>query len=256
MTLNFREQGEGPPLIILHGLFGSLENWAHIAQQLSENFKVFTLDQRNHGSSPHSPDMNFPVLARDVSEFLKEHHIQRAHILGHSLGGKAAMEFALSECANVDRLVVVDMAPRGYPRRHDEIFQALLALRLEAFRTRAEVEQALAGDIPDLAVRRFLLKGLAQDEPGRFRWRFNLPVLFQRYGELTEAVAGGRVCDRPALFIRGGESDYVRHEDLPLIRKFFPHAEIATIESASHWVHAEQPEKFLDQTRKFLCGNF
>ena len=166
------------------------------------------------------------------------------------------MEFALENSARLERLIVVDMSPRGYPRRHDRIFDALRALPVEQFRTRGEVEEALAPAIPELAVRRFLLKGLTQRIPGQFHWKFNLDVLHERYGELTEPIASGRRSECPALFIRGADSDYVRAEDEPLIREFFPRAELATVEQASHWVHAEQPQIFIDRVRDFLRTKF
>lgn len=256
MRLHFREQGQGPALIILHGLFGSLDNWAYVSQCFADRFRVFSIDQRNHGQSPHSPEMNYRVLAADLHEFMREHDLQSASVMGHSMGGKAAMEFALSWPEKLDRLVVVDMAPRAYPRRHDDIFEALLKLDLSAFRSRAEVEEALAPVIPEMSVRRFLLKGLAQLEPGSFRWKFNLPVLHEHYPDLTAPIETGRRCERRALFLRGGKSDYVRDEDIPLINGFFPQASIETIPEASHWVHAESAEKFVSVVRKFLSANF
>jgi esterase len=256
MRLHYREQGEGPPLVILHGLFGSFENWAYISQQLSDEFRVISVDQRNHGQSPHDPEMNFPALGKDLGDFLDQLQLERANVLGHSLGGKAAMEFALTRPGRAERLIVVDMAPRGYPRKHDRIFEALRSLRLESFHTRGEIEEALEPAIPELAVRRFLLKGLAQRTPGEFSWKFNLPVLHESYDQLTAPLDRGRSCDCPALFIRGADSDYIRAGDEALIRELFPRAEMTTIEGAGHWVHAEQPQVFIDRVKNFLRGNF
>lgn len=256
MMLNFREQGEGPPVVILHGLFGSLENWAYVAQQLAPEFRVFSVDQRNHGRSPHHDEMSFPVLAADLATFLDHHDLERVHVLGHSMGGKAAMEFALQFPERVERLVVVDIAPRAYGQRHDGIFRALLGLKLEQFSTRGEVEAALEPEIPDLSVRRFLVKGLAQHAPGTLSWRFNLRVLHERYAELNKALDGGRSCNAPAFFVRGAESDYVEDKDWPQIRQLFPRAELETIASASHWLHAEQAEIFIKHIREFLGRNF
>jgi len=256
MQLHFREQGHGPVVIILHGLFGSLDNWAYVSQQLAERFRIFSLDQRNHGQSPHTPEMNYRLLAGDLRDFMQQHGLSSAAMMGHSMGGKAAMEFALTWPGMVDRLVVVDMAPRSYPRRHDGLFDALLAVDLRNFRTRGQVDEALAPSIPEAGVRRFLLKSLAQTSPGVFEWRFNLPVLRDHYPELTKALEPGRRCDRPALFIRGEKSDYVRAEDIAGIHELFPKAKIETIAGASHWVHAESAEKFVSVVGNFLGENF
>ncbi len=256
MQLHFREQGNGRALIILHGLFGSLDNWAYVSGQLAERFHVFSIDQRNHGQSPHSNEMNFPALAADLNEFMIQRGLESASVMGHSMGGKAAMEFALAWPEKVERLIVVDMATRAYPRRHDDIFEALLEIELGKFQTRAQVDEALTSKIPELAVRRFLLKGISQDAPGSLRWKFNLPVLHEHYSELTEALASERHCDKPALFIRGGKSDYILDDDLPQIRELFPRAELETIPEASHWVHAECADKFIKSVENFLVRNF
>ena len=252
MRLHYREQGRGPALVILHGLFGSLDNWAFISQRLAEHFRVFSIDQRNHGQSPHDPEMNYAVMAEDLREFLEQHELPSAHVLGHSLGGKVAMQFALQHPERVDRLMVADMAPRGYERRHDNIFNALLGLNLEAFQTRAQIESALAPQLPDLAVRRFLLKGLARNDSGKLEWKFNLRTLHESYGLLTSAIEWNGVCKKPALFIRGGKSDYIREDDSADIHRLFPLAKITTIPNASHWLHADAAEEFLQIIEGFL----
>lgn len=252
MRLHFRERGDGPPLIILHGLFGSLENWGHISQQLADSFRVISVDQRNHGQSPHDSTMNYSALTDDLREFMDDLNLTSAHLLGHSMGGKTAMQFALTFPKRVNRLVVVDMAPRGYAPKHELIFAALLALDLKRYETRAQVEEALTPKIPELGVRRFLLKGLAKNAEGAFTWRFNLPTLREHYDKLTATLEVQGTFEKPALFLRGGESDYICEEDQAMIRKLFPNARIATIPGASHWLHAEAPEPFLEVTRKFL----
>jgi esterase len=254
MQLRFREQGDGPPLIILHGLFGSLENWGFISQQLAPHFRVISVDLRNHGQSPHDPLMNYSVLAEDLREFMEQRNIPSASLLGHSMGGKAAMSFALLHSECVDRLVVVDMAPRAYELRHENIFNALLALDLQLYETRAEIEKALEPRLPDLSVRRFLLKGLSKTSDGKFEWKFNLRALRGNYPALTAALTVEGTFGNPTLFIRGGESDYIRDADVPEIMRLFPKAKIATITGASHWVHAEKPEEFLSVVREFLTA--
>lgn len=252
MRLHFREQGDGPPLIILHGLFGSLDNWGYISLRLSEQFRVISVDQRNHGQSPHDPEINYAIMADDLREFMDQQHLASAHVLGHSMGGKTAMQFALTHPERVERLIVVDIAPRRYEPKHDEIFDALLSLDLDRYQTRAEVETALEPKLPDLGVRRFLLKGLARKPAGGFVWKFNLPALQKNYPALTAGLDIKSSFPKPALFIRGSASDYVREEDLGDLRQSFPRAELATIPEASHWVHAEKPEDFLRETLRFL----
>jgi esterase len=255
MRLHFREYGQGTPLIILHGLFGSSDNWVTMSQKLSAHFHVFALDQRNHGQSPHSAAMNYDVMAADLSEFMQEHAIERALLLGHSMGGKTAMQFAMLHPEKVERLVVGDIAPRRYPPTHDLIFEALLGLDLTSFHERHEVDKALAANLPDLAVRRFLLKNLARDSKENFHWRFNLSALHQNYSSLNAAIESYRPFDKPVLFIRGGNSDYICEGDLPSIRHLFPRAEISEIPGAGHWVHAEAPEIFFRRVNEFFSQN-
>lgn len=252
MRLHFREQGRGSPLVILHGLFGSLENWAFISQQLSEILQVFSVDQRNHGQSPHSPEMNYSLMAEDVGEFVEERGLLKTSLLGHSMGGKVAMQFALRYPDQVERLVIVDMAPRAYRPAHEEIFRALLALNLNQFQTRAQIDDALSAGIPDLTTRRFLLKGLTRTASGSFNWKFDLPSLYHNYSFLNEATESDQPFEGPTLFIRGEKSDYIREQDLPEIQHLFPGSKVVTISGAGHWVHAEAPEKFLKITKQFL----
>jgi esterase len=253
MQLHFRQQGHGFPLIILHGLFGSLDNWAFVSQQLSEYFQVFSVDQRNHGLSPHSSEMSYPVMAQDVNEFMDEHALPRTNLLGHSMGGKVAMQFALKYPQRVERLIIVDMAPRAYAPAHESIFRALLALKMDAFQNRAQIEDALSVDIPELATRRFLLKGLTRNSAGTFEWKFNLKSLHEDYHFLNAATESNQPFFGPTLFIRGENSDYIREQDLAAIQNLFPASRLVTIPDASHWVHAEAPEKFQRAVTEFLC---
>jgi pimeloyl-ACP methyl ester carboxylesterase len=241
MRLHFQEFGQGASLIILHGLFGSLDNWATIGRQLAGHFHVFTVDQRNHGHSPHSPEMNYSVMADDLDEFMQRHRLASASVLGHSLGGKTAMQFALLYPGKVEKLLVADISPQAYPPAHEPIFNALLALDLKSFQTRQQIEKALAPLIPEPDIRRFLLKNVTRGHENMFHWKLNLRDILRNYSRLNEAVNADRHFDRPALFIRGGKSDYISEQDLPAIRRLFPHAEIRTIPDAGHWVQADAP---------------
>ena len=262
MQLNFKSLGQGPPLVMLHGLFGSLDNWLGVATNLAQHFQLFLLDLRNHGASPHNPEMNYPALAADLAEFFDAQKLEAANLLGHSLGGKVAMQFAFHFPARVEKLIVVDVDPRAYPHEHDTIFAALLALDLRKFQSRKDVEDALAPAIPDLALRRFLLKNLryasgsalAASKPGEdgFEWRIPLHAIFENYPKLCRALIAKEPFTRPALFIRGGQSPYINDADFPLIHQFFPGAKIETIPRAGHWLHADAPDEFVSLVSEFL----
>ncbi len=253
MNLHYETWGHGPPLAVLHGLFGSLDNWHSVSRDLAGQFEVLAIDQRNHGRSPHSPKMSYPLLAQDLREFLEQRGLGRVSVLGHSMGGKTAMEFALRWPVCLDKLIVVEMAPRAYPALHDPMLEALLALDLAACPGRQQMEAALEPAIPSKTTRRFLLKNVERDPgSGVFRWRMNLQGISENYPRLCEPLAPGRSCARPALFLRGGESDYLRPEDFEGIRSLFPNARFRALAGAGHWVHADAPEEFLRIVREFL----
>jgi esterase len=260
MQLHFKQLGQGPPIVMLHGLFGSLDNWLGVAAKLAGTFTLFLVDLRNHGLSPHSQEMNYSVMADDLLEFFDSQKLDRASLIGHSMGGKAAMQFALNFPERVEKLVVVDISPRASPRNHEEIFRALLALDLMQFQSRTQMEQALEPDIPDLVVRRFLLKNLksvrstSPSEPSHFEWRIPLDILFKNYSNICEAIPPHAPFPGPALFVRGGKSHYIAENGLPQIHELFPQARIETIAAADHWVHADAPEEFLRRVTNFLLG--
>jgi esterase len=253
MQLHYKESGQGRPIILLHGLFGSSDNWHSIALRLAEKFHVFAIDQRNHGQSPHSDMMNYSLMAADVDEFMVSRRIESVHVIGHSMGGKTAMQFALQFPNRVEKLIVADVAPRAYAPAHEKIFAALLALDLPKFQSRPQIEDALAPEIPDLVLRRFLLKNLGRNSDGGFFWKINLRGIAENYSRLRGPVSAPVPFTGPALFIRGGKSNYINPEDEPLIRELFPRSEIQTIPDAGHWIHADQPEEFLKYVLKFLA---
>ncbi len=252
MQLHFREYGCGIPLIVLHGLFGSIQNWHTVSRELALQYHVFALDQRNHGDSPHSSEMNYALMARDVREFLDARSLRAAHVLGHSMGGKTAMQFALSYPEQVKTLIVADMAPRAYGPCHENIFNALHALDLKLFQSREEIEHALAGSICDRSVRRFLLKNLKHRTDGWFEWKLDLETIAHNYSALNAAIDSAGTFPGPTLFIRGGNSDYVRDDDLSEIKQLFPAAEIETLPGVGHWLHSEDPKAFIELVRRFL----
>ncbi len=254
LKLNYKEFGAGPPLIILHGLFGSLDNWQTIAKRLAEDFTVFILDLRNHGRSPHSREHSYALMCEDLLAFMEEHWVFETALLGHSMGGKLAMYFALHQADKVEKLVVVDIAPKAYPGGHEIIFQALLNLPLEEIHSRKEAEAWLAGPIISRPVRQFLLKNLGRDKAGRFFWKPNIEVLHRQYHEILREIGGDDTSpfDKPTLFIRGGRSGYILDEDVPEIKKLFPAARFHTIPETGHWVHAEAPDEFVSVVKGFL----
>ena len=252
MQLHFKESGQGRAVVLLHGLFGSLDNWHPVAVRLAEQFHVFAVDQRNHGQSPHSTEMSYPLMAEDVNELLVARGLESVSLVGHSMGGKVAMQFALQFPGKVEKLLVEDMSPRAYLPSHNKIFAALLALDLPVFKSRQEIEDALAPGIPSLMLRRFLLKSLGRNPDGTFFWKMNLRGLSENYLPMGGPISSPVPFEKPALFIRGGKSNYLNAEDEPLIRQLFPRAEIKTIAEAGHWVHADRLEEFLKLALDFL----
>lgn len=255
MNLNFRQHSDkGEPLVILHGLFGSLKNWNRQARLLAENFRVFTLDLRNHGSSPHTDDMDYALMAEDVIEFLDKIEINQGYILGHSMGGKVAMQMAMSNAERISKLVVVDIAPIAYGDDrgdHDDVFEGLGAVDPSALTSRNEANEILAESIPEAGVRQFLLTNLEHDNPG-FRWRFNLPALKANYENLRGNISANKPFERETLFIKGALSNYIDEDDKDDILALFPNAKVKTIMEAGHWVHAEKPDLFAKLVRDFL----
>jgi esterase len=243
----------GPPVVILHGLLGSARNWTGIAKQLATTDRVFALDLRNHGRSPWAKTMSFDDMAGDVAAFIGAHGLGAARLIGHSFGGKVAMRLALIRADLVARLVVVDVAPVAYGHSFAPFVEALRAVDLEAVQRRADADLQLERAIGDAAIRGFLLQNLVKADAG-FVWRVNLDALAANMPELLgfPAPGDGTAYDGPALFIAGARSSYVKAEHRPLIARLFPRAEHAVIEGAGHWVHADRPEQFLEQVRRFL----
>ena len=252
MTLNYKSFGQGQPIVILHGLFGTLDNWQTIAKKLAEQYMVFIIDLRNHGKSPHDPEMNYSIMAEDIQHFLESQWIYESHIIGHSMGGKVAMEFAHQYPEMVEKLVVVDIAPKAYPPGHQRIFEALFKIDLKEITNRKEADNQLQPRIEEFSVRQFLLKNLTREKDGNYRWKMNLPVIFKHYPEILASVELEEPFAGDTLFVRGGQSNYITDEDYPLIEAQFPNAVIETIPESGHWVHAEAPATFLQILEGFL----
>ncbi len=252
MKLYCRIEGSGFPVIILHGLLGSSDNWRAISKRLSPSYKIYTVDLRNHGQSPHSEIMTYPAMADDVRELLEHERLSDCHVVGHSLGGKVAMQFATSHPNLVSKLVIVDIAPKAYPPSQRAILAALQQLELQSFGSFGEIDAALAPAIPDLPMRQFLIKNIARLPSGGFQWRIDLASIARNYDQLTEPIIAAASYDKPALFMRGGRSDYITDTDLPSIRAILTRAELVTIATAGHWLHAEATDEFLRILTDFL----
>jgi pimeloyl-ACP methyl ester carboxylesterase len=252
MKLNFQEFGDGRPLVILHGLFGSSDNWQSLAKRLGQRFHVFVLDQRNHGNSPHSADVSYPAMAEDVRQFLEEKQLAEVSLLGHSMGGKVAMQCALTFPDRIDKLAVVDIAPKRYSRSHDYIFAAVQDIIPALYPTRSAIDTVLAASIPDAATRQFLLKNIATQSDGTLDWKINWAALQQNYPALLDDIPVNGIFSKPVLFLRGGRSHYVEDSDWPRVLARFPNAHLSTIPKADHWVHADAPNEFLQSTLSFL----
>lgn len=253
IQMAFTDLGSGPPLVILHGLFGCKENWGYLARQLAYRFRVITLDLRNHGESPHSEQSDYPSMSDDLLAFLDDLGLERIHLLGHSMGGKVAMQFAAHHSSRLFSLTIEDIGPHTYPPYHEKLFAILEQLPLSRLTSRTDADHRLRSAVPELAVRRFLLKNLYKTETG-FAWRFNLPVLKRNYPHLIAALDIPKPIEAPALFLRGDQSTYLPavlpEESTRLFRK----VGMETIRGAGHWVHAEQPELFLQTFLAFLTG--
>jgi len=241
----------GTPFLILHGLFGLSDNWRTFGLKWQERYRMFLADARNHGRSPHTASHTYSEMAQDVADTLDAQGWADAILLGHSMGGKAVMQFALNNPRRVQALIVADMSPRAYPPHHDAILDALQAVKLDAISSRADADAAMAIHLDDVGIRQFLLKSLFRTEEGQFAWRFNLPVLAKDYAHILDSVTG-QPFRGPTLFITGGQSRYVQDKDKPLIRELFPFHEHVVLPGAGHWLHAEQPDAFYTEVNQFL----
>lgn len=255
MNLNYKQIGEGYPIIILHGLFGSLDNWISMAKKISKlNFEIFTVDLRNHGKSPHSNEFDYKSMSFDIYEFLNVHNIVNPVILGHSMGGKVAMQFALDFPDAIKKLVVVDVAPISYPVHHQYIIDALNSVNLNIVKTREEVKHILNKFIDDSRIIQFLLKNLYWEGKNKLAWRFNLPVIAKNIETISKNIILNKANSftNPVLFLKGANSDYIPKNSYSVIEKLFPNYKIITIKNAGHWIHADNPDDFFNSIKDFL----
>ncbi|MEE9169854.1 MAG: alpha/beta fold hydrolase [bacterium] len=247
MKLHYRKLGEGRPIVIIHGILGASDNWMYIGRKLDSRFSVYLLDLRNHGRSPHSDEFNYEVIVEDLAEFVADHHLEGPAIIGHSLGGRIAMRFALSNPSAINRLVVVDISPQNRPSANiqflPDVLETMQRLPLSELQTRKEVDKRLSKVVPDLRERQLLLKNLRRKEDHSFAWKANLEVIRRNMHLVYEAIESDNQFDKPTLFLRGENSDYITGADREKILELFPRARIVTIPKAGHWLHADAPEE-------------
>ena len=248
-----RIEGTGKPLLIIHGFLGMSDNWkSYSSLYVAEGFQVHILDLRNHGKSFHSDEFNYDVMSNDVLEYCNFHNLDKVSIIGHSMGGKVAMLFATTYSEKVDKLVVADIGPKYYAPHHQDIFAGLNAIDFSTKPDRTSVEETLYPFIPDFGTRQFIMKNLYWIEPGQLAFRFNLKVFNENIEVIGTKLPEDALFEKPTLFIRGGNSKYILDADLTQIEKHFPNYQLATIPNVGHWLHAENPKLFFEETARFL----
>ncbi|XOZ32251.1 alpha/beta fold hydrolase [Halomonadaceae bacterium KBTZ08] len=255
VVLNAGVKGDGPPLILMHGLFGAGDTLGGVRRRLAPEYEVHSLDLRNHGDSPHVASMSYPEMAADVLAYMDRVGLDQAHLLGHSMGGKTAMELALMAPERVHRLIVADIAPVAYEPHHDAIQDALEALEPATVTSRREADAVLARFIDDKGVRQFLLTNLVPGEGG-FRWRMNVAGILGCYEQIMAGPSTSGDFAGPTLFVRGGASDYIQSHHQEAVQGYFPNAQLKVIPEAGHWLHAEKPDLFARICHRFLAGEF
>jgi pimeloyl-ACP methyl ester carboxylesterase len=255
MKLHYRKYGKGKPLLILHGVFGISDNWVTFGKRIAElGFEVYILDQRNHGRSPHHYAFNYYALTEDLVEFMEQHKIESPIILGHSMGGKVAMRYTLENPRDVSALIVVDTSMRTYVSHnyHRGLIDAMKSVDFEKVTSRQEVEKHLKSLIPSTRIRQFLMKNLFWKEKHLLAWRINLDVIDLNLDAMFDGVFYSTIYNNPTLFIRGGKSDYIIEEDIPVLKQNFSNADVVTIDEGTHWVHADAPDTFYNIVSEFL----
>ncbi|MFD0976632.1 alpha/beta fold hydrolase [Salinimicrobium gaetbulicola] len=245
--------GEGAPLLILHGFLGMSDNWKTLGKEFADaGFQVHLIDQRNHGRSPHSEDFSYLLMAKDIKEYCDAHKLENCILLGHSMGGKTAMLAASLFPHIIEKLIVADIAPKYYAPHHQQILEGLQAVDRASLSSRGEAEDLLSQYVKEAGVRLFLLKNLYWKSKGKLALRFNLDSLVQNVENVGEALPEDAFFSKPTLFLRGGNSNYITSEDIPLIKSHFPEAEVETIPNVGHWLHAENKDAFFTAVMRFL----
>jgi pimeloyl-ACP methyl ester carboxylesterase len=253
LSLNYKIVGQGMPVIILHGLFGMLDNWMNIAKKLeAKGYMALLIDQRDHGRSPHTLSFTYTDLANDLHQFMDTNWIHEAILIGHSMGGKTGLEFVKEYESMVSKLIIVDIGIKRYDGHHSEVFQALFDINIENLKSREDAYNIMSKRLLDEGTVQFLMKNLTRNKDGGYEWKMNLPLLYENYQNILASIDFTHSCDTKTLFVRGGRSNYIKDSDWPEISHVFPNARLTTIQNAGHWVHADQPIELFDAIIDFI----
>ncbi len=256
VELHYHQFGSGPPIVILHGLFGSSRNWQSVARNLANNFLVVTVDLRNHGTSPHATQMGYAAMAQDVSRLLQKLDLAEVTLIGHSMGGKVAMTLALTNPDRISQLVIVDIGPEAYENDYNDLLGAMSGLDLDQITRRSDAQIQLKAAIPNNEIRSFILQNLSFNGAASPHWRINLPAIREAIDNIVDAIPipsdSAVPFNAPAHFIRGENSDRIGERSSSPISRLFPNWDLVTIANAGHWPHAENPVEFLTKLRQLL----
>ena len=266
MELYYKKLGEGPPIIIVHGLYGASDNWLTVGKALADRYTVYLVDQRNHGQSPHSEIHDYPSMRDDLVEFMDRHGLSRAILIGHSMGGKVVMFLAEAFPERIEVLIVIDIAPTAYDPEdnteqasiHKKIMNSMMGVDFSRVKSREDVQHQLAQTIDSPKILSFLMKNVSRRDENGFQWKLNVPVLQKALPLVLGGLDAGKysggeeIAGFPVLFIRGEKSDYITDDDIQVIPQIFPMARVTTIPGAGHWLHVEQPALLVKTIRYFL----
>lgn len=251
--LNYKILGQGSPIIILHGLFGMLDNWMNMAKRLeAEGYMVILVDQRDHGRSPHTDEFSYALLSEDLFHFMDENWIHNSILIGHSMGGKTSLQFVSEHESMISKLLVIDIGLKKYTGGHQDVFDALFAIDIKNVQNRDEVQSILMKKLNDLGTVLFLMKNLTRNKVGGFEWKMNLPLLYQKYQNILSNISFSHSCETETLFIRGDRSNYILDDDWSQITEILPNAQLKTITDAGHWVHVDQPDELFNTIIDFI----
>jgi len=250
--LHSRILGKGKPFLILHGFLGMGDNWKTLGNKFAQNYEVHLIDQRNHGRSFHSDDFDFELLADDLLNYIEHYNLEEVILLGHSMGGKAAMLFAVNHPEKIKKLIIADISPREYPMHHQDILAALNKVDFEVQKSRNAIDEVIEKYISNAGIRMFLMKNVTRNGKEGYKYRFNLNSLTENYNEIVVALPSFSQFDKDTLFLSGEKSGYIGIDDVSLIESHFPKSNIVTVKNAGHWLHADNPTQFYDEVVSFL----